>query len=365
MVGITDRLNQEALQRWSQAGQQPVAKESDQPDWWDQSPEEFLSDPANGHIDFHNDEHALKAVLPESPALPWYRDQTHDQHQSRSAALLRILGSAAIGGLAGRGGQEQMIAQSGGHRAGGIGVGFQYGLAAGQNLQNLALQRQAIKDRSDWQRAQINRAQAQTAGMPQAQADLSKYRQARTGYLQAQAEKLKRAPTDKLIHSYNADDGKVHFLYQKSNGSTYEKISSQGFATAPEKPAASPRPIVGHGHDGIYIIDPTTFKAHKVVSYPQNATRRASPAYFRNVENWKDKEWRKVQNDSLLTDDEKMDRLQGIQDHYESVIATGGGEPSHYDVRTGASAGTAPRSTPGNGSNEIHYKIQNGQLVPE
>jgi hypothetical protein len=339
---ITDQLNG---RMWGQGAQQPAAQESDQPEWWSQSPEEFLSDPQNEALDFHNDEHALNAVLPEAPAPPWYHDTSHPQHQSRSAALLRILGSAAIGGLAGRGGQEQTIAQSHGMRSGGIGTGFQYGLAAGQQLQNLVLQRQAMKDKSDYQRAQIARMQTQTAGMPQAQADLSKYRAARTGYLGAQAQKLqaaaealKRGPKDQILRNFNGDDGKVHFLFQKPDGSTYEKVSNSGFYTAPEKLAAIPRPIVGHGHDGIYLIDPSTFKAHKVVSYPQNATRHASPAYFRKVENWKDSEWRKVQNNSLLGDDEKANALQAIQDHYESVIQTGGGDVTHYDVRSGANA---------------------------
>jgi hypothetical protein len=347
---------------------QPSAQDPDQPEWWDQSPQQFLSDPANEHIDFHNDEHALNAVLPESPALPWYQDQSHKHHESKAAALLRVLGSAAIGGLAGRGGQEQTIAQSHGMRSGGIGTGFQYGLAAGQQLQNLVLQRQAMKDKSDYQRAQIARMQTQTAGMPQAQADLSKYRAARTGYLDAQTKKLadalKRGPKDKVIHSYNADDGKVHFLYQKPDGSTYEKASDQGFYTAPEKQTI-PRPIVGHGHDGIYLIDPSTFKAHKVVSYSQNATRKAPESYFRRAQNWKDSEWRKIQNNSLLSDDEKMQALQSVEDHFGAVVRTGGGEYDPFDVRTGTSAGSAPPSTPGNGSNEIHYKIQNGQLVPE
>jgi hypothetical protein len=363
---ITDQLNG---RMWGQGAQQPAAQEPDQPEWWSQSPEEFLSDPQNEALDFHNDPEALDAVLPKAPELPWYQDQSHPQHQSRSASLLRILGSAAIGGLAGRGGQEQMIAQSHGMRSGGIGTGFQYGLAAGQQLQNLVLQRQAMKDKSDYQRAQIARMQTQTAALPQKEADLSKYRRARTGYLDAQtskiAESLKRAPKDKVIHSYNADDGKVHFLYQKPDGSTYEKASDQGFYTAPEKPAAIARPIVGHGHDGIYLIDPSTFKAHKVVSYPQNAQRHAPESYFRAAQNWKDKEWRKIQNDSLLSDDEKMNRLQQVEDHFGSVVQTGGGGYTPYDVRSGTSAGSAPPSTPGNGSNEVHYKIQNGQLVPE
>src|SRR4051812_26531780 len=109
ILGITDRLNNDALQRWSQGAQQPAADDGmpdEPPEWWNQSPGEFLSDPKNAALDFHNDPEALDAVLPKAPAPPWYHDTSHPQHQSRSAALLRILGSAAIGGLAGRGGQE-------------------------------------------------------------------------------------------------------------------------------------------------------------------------------------------------------------------------------------------------------------------
>jgi hypothetical protein len=341
-----------AQQIWQNRAQAAIPQEDSAPEWWNQSPSDFLNDPNTAEpFDFHNDHEALQAVLPERPGLPFYHDASHAQHDTRVGSLLRVLAYAGMGGLAGRGGNEQMVAQSGGHRSGGVGVGFQYGLQAGQNLQNLALQRQAMKDKSDYQRAQIARMQTQTAGMPQQQADQSKYRQGRVAYLDAQtqklkaeSDKLKRTPQDKLVHSYQADDGKVHFVYQKSTGDQYEKASEQKFYQKPEKPAAIPRPIVGHGHDGIYVIDPSTFKAHKVVSYAQNATRHASPAYFRSVENWKDKEWRKVQNDSFLSDDDKMSRLQEIQDHYESVIATGGGEPAHYDVKTGASPTFNPAS---------------------
>jgi hypothetical protein len=47
------------------------------------------------------------------------------------------------------------------------------------------------------------------------------------------------------------------------------------------------------------------------------------------------------------------------------LVRSNGGSVTHVDVRGGKRAGSAPPSTPGNGSNEIHYKIQNGQLVPE
>jgi hypothetical protein len=60
-----------------------------------------------------------------------------------------------------------------------------------------------------------------------------------------------------------------------------------------------------------------------------------------------------------------MNRLQQVEDHFGSVVQTGGGGYTPYDVRSGTSAGSTPPSTPDNGNKEIHYKIQNGQLVPE
>ena len=55
--------------------------------------------------------------------------------------------------------------------------------------------------------------------------------------------------------------------------------------------------------------------------------------------------------------------LQDIQDHYESVIATGG-EASRPITTCAVALLLEPlTSVPGNG--EIHYKIVNGQLVPE
>ncbi|MGE5057244.1 MAG: hypothetical protein ACM3WP_24055 [Acidobacteriota bacterium] len=326
-------------QPWRQPAEAPA-----EIDWTQQSPEDYAAANPDHVLDFHNDPEALDAVLPQRPAPPWYHDSSHPQPQTRAASLMRVLAYAAMGGLAGRGGSEQMVAQSDGHRSGGVGVGFQYGLAAGQNLQNLALRRQQMREMSDYRQAQTNRINAQTAAIPQQQADLSKYRQARTGYVNAQSEKLKadaerlkRAPNDKLIHSYNADDGKVHFLFQKPGGQTYEKVSEQSFYEKPEK-QTPPRPLLGHGHDGIYLIDPTTFRAHKVVSYPPNAIRRGTPAQFQKLDDWKNREWKKVQNDSLLSDDDKMQQLQSIQNHFERGIITLGGDVEHFDVRTGSSA---------------------------
>lgn len=343
----TQRAIQQLVDKWSQPA--PAQEAPAETDWTQQTPEDYAAGNPDHVLDFHNDGEALDAVLPQRPAPAWYHDSSHPQHQTRAGSLMRVLKFAAMGGLAGRAGNEQMIAQSGGHRSGGVGTGFQYGLAAGQNLQNLALRRQQMREMSDYRQAQTNRINAQTAGMPQQQSDLSKYRNARTGYigaqtekLKAEAEKLKRAPNDKLIHSYNADDGKVHFLFQKPGGKTYEQASEQSFYEKPDKPAAPPRPIVGHGPDGIYVIDPSTFRAHKVVAFPPEKHRRATADYFRKVDDWKSREWKKVQNDSMLSDDDKMQQLQEIQDHYERSIATGGGDVNHYDVRTGGFANFNP-----------------------
>src|SRR4051812_26547457 len=81
-------------------------------------PEELVADPSddaglqaqfgdylarNPPIDFHNDHHALKAILPESPTLPTAQDATHPHSQSKIGKLWQIAGpvlkDAAIGGM--------------------------------------------------------------------------------------------------------------------------------------------------------------------------------------------------------------------------------------------------------------------------
>jgi len=316
--------------QWAQDAQDAPAQEPD-PAWMSQSPQEYFNE--NPPLDFHQDPEAAGAILPESPPLPYYHDRSHPEHQTRAAALLRVLAMGAMGGLAGAGAKN-------------AGEGFRYGVQAAQNLQNLQARRQAAKDQSDWRRTQIERAQAQTAGIPQQQQDLSAYRSGRTAYLQAQTDKLKRAPNDKLLRSYNGDDKKVHFVFQSPAGDTYEKASDTSFYTKPEAQQKSPRPIVGHGHDGaLYLIDPDTGHARKVLD-GFSKPRVASPTYFERVDRWKNSEWTKINNNSLLSEDERLQRLQDAQDHYERAILTGGGSVEHYDVRIGATPGGG-RAAPG------------------
>lgn len=56
---------------------------------------------------------------------------------TKGGKLLTMLASGIEGALAGRAAEEQMIAQSGGRRSGGFGIGFEGGLQQGQALQQL------------------------------------------------------------------------------------------------------------------------------------------------------------------------------------------------------------------------------------
>jgi hypothetical protein len=162
---ITDQLNSRA---WNQGTQQqpPFSSEiSGEPVQAGMTPEEFAAAPA---LDPHNDDEAWQALIPESPELPWWQDSSHENHTSNLGKLMRVMAAAGIGALAGRGGQEALIAQSHGMRSGGIGTGFSYGAQAVQNLQNLALQRQEMADKSAYQQAQTGMLQARTSisGVP-------------------------------------------------------------------------------------------------------------------------------------------------------------------------------------------------------
>lgn len=304
-----------------------------------QSPEEYLA--ANPPISFHDDPQALQAIMPQAPALPNAQDATHPASKSKLGKLWAIAGpvlkDAAIGGLAGSAG-------------GNIGQGFQYAQQAAQNLQRMQMERQAAKDLSDWHQAQTARLQQQTAGMPQQQSAMNAYRTSRANYNDAQAaffrartDRLKVAPNDKLVHTYNGNDGKVHLVYQKPNGDAYERASDASFFV---HPAAQPKPLLAHGHDhAVYLIDPQTGHSRKVIEGSTDAPpRKGTPAQFTQIEKYKQGEWDKVANDVLLSDAEKTNRLQNIQDHYERLITTLGGEPAHYVVPPQGS--TQPISNP-------------------
>ena len=298
-----------------------------------QNIDQYLED--NPPFDFHEDPEALGAILPESPALPAHRDRTHPMHDTKLGKLRRAAQYAIVGGLAGSAG-------------GNVGQGFAYGQNAIANLQALQMQRDQAKQMAAYHDAQIQRMNAQTAGLPQQQADMSAYRTARTEYLKAQSAKLKRAPNDKFVHSYQGADGRMRLIFQKPGGGTYEQASDQPFYSKPDKPPAAPRPLLGHGPDGgVYLIDPTTGHSRLVIrgKDPNAPKKRASAEYFRKVDNWKSNEWRKATNDSMLSDDERMQRLQDIQDHYERAIVTGGGDVNHYDVRTGGFSQPGTNST--------------------
>jgi hypothetical protein len=280
-----------------------------------------LSD--NPPFDFHNDHEALGALMPSSPPLSPYQDASHPQKSgSKLGKLWQVMQSAAAGAAAGSAG-------------GNFGQGFNLAQQASQNLQQLQVQRQAAKDLSDWRQAQIERSRQEAQGIPAKQAAMNAYRNARTRYVDQQTEKLKQAPSDKFIHSYNATDGKVHLVYQKASGDTYEKSSDAAFFVKPE---AQPRPLLAHGHDhGVWLIDPNTGHARQVIKGRTDVpVRRGTPGQFATVEQWKNREWNRVQNDVMLSDADKMQRLQNVQDQFERVITTLGGEPAHYDVRSGS-----------------------------
>lgn len=293
---------------------------------------QHLDENPNAAFDFHNDPEAHDAILPQSPDLPWWKDKSHQGHGSKMISLLKILGATLQGAAAGAGAQN-------------FGEGFRYAQQSAANLQRLQMQRDEARQMGAYRNAQIQRMNAQTAAYPQQQADLSSYRNARTKYLgaqtkerEAQIEKLKRGPNDKLLHSYQGQEGKVHMVFQRPDGATYEQSSQENFYTKPEQPQKPPRPLLGHGPDGgVYLIDPTTGHSRMVIrgKDPNAPRKRASADYFRKTDDWKSREWRKVVNDSLLSDEEKNQRLQDIQDHYERAIVTGGGDVNHYDVKSG------------------------------
>jgi hypothetical protein len=297
----------------------------------------------NPPLDFHNDPQALKAIMPETPALPSAQDASHPTSKSKLGKMWQIAGpmlrDATLGGIAGAAG-------------GNMGQGLMYGQQAVQNLQRLQMERQAAKDLSDWHQAQTQKVRAQTLGMPQQQTAMNAYRGARTNYLDAQGaflkartDKLKQAPSDKLINTYHAADGKVHLVFERPSGDAYEKVSDASFFV---HPAAKPRPLVAHGHDGIYLIDPETSHAHKVIDSP-TAPRKGTPGQFASVEKWKNSEFNKIQNNVLLSDAEKTSRLQTAQDMFERVVKTLGGEPSHYVV---PQQGSAPQLGSGQPSSQ-------------
>jgi hypothetical protein len=82
---------------------------------------------------------------------------------SKGGKLIQILGMAAQGALAGRAAQEQTIAASGGHRAGGVGTGFDAGYQLpflralqGQKVQQGSLENQEEQLKLDQQKTPVD-----------------------------------------------------------------------------------------------------------------------------------------------------------------------------------------------------------------
>jgi hypothetical protein len=103
---------------------------------------------------------------------------------TRLGKLFQILGLAAKGGLAGRAASERAVAESGGHRGGGFGTGFEAGLteapreaAMNQQVERGALQNEAEKQQIaslPWMRAMQMRKEQAQIGADEA---LAKWRQ--------------------------------------------------------------------------------------------------------------------------------------------------------------------------------------------
>jgi hypothetical protein len=370
--GITDQLNS---RMWG--AQQPAAQE--EPDWREMNAEQFFAHPETPQpFDLShdsNDQEAWDAVLPERPDTPWFNDASNPLHQSRISKLLQGLSMAAQGGLAGRAASERAVAESGGHRSGGAGMGFVAGQQAIENLRTLAAKRQQEADLSAWKQAQIGNLNAKTAAYPGQQSALNAWRLARTDHMkaaadrvQAQADALRRAPADKLLHSYTGSDNRIHFLYMKGDGSKYEEA---GQTPVYEKP------IITRNSRGIFVTDPLTHQTVQSHSFPPAPEKPLSAAQqqkradnLNRVEEWKIRNWNKITSDASLTPQERDRQLEDVQSHYENVILSNHGTVDHYDVATGRyasgkRAGSAAPPTPSNGSGEIHYRIENGQLVPE
>ena len=111
ILKLTDEINS---RRWNQPAPPVSSDISGEPEWWSQSPQEFLSDPQNEAIDFHNDPEALDAVPPEVAGITLVSGLSHPQLGSRAGNLMaHYRRSAAIGGTGRKGRKEQTIANLG------------------------------------------------------------------------------------------------------------------------------------------------------------------------------------------------------------------------------------------------------------
>jgi hypothetical protein len=148
---------------------------------------------------------------------------------TKMGKFVGFLGQVAQGAMAGQASAEQAVAQSGGHRGGGFGAGFTAGVnepyrqaAMQQQIQRGQLENEVQKQQAialPW--LMKNRQQQAQLDLQKTQADID-YSKQHAEYLRKVAE-IKESPNDKQIHAYVDADGKQRLIFQKADGSTYER----------------------------------------------------------------------------------------------------------------------------------------------
>jgi hypothetical protein len=137
--------------------------------------------------------------------------------ETKGGKLIHLLLAGLQGGIAGRRASEQTVAASGGRRSGGFGTGAMAAIeepirqeSIKVNLEDQKLQNQQRKIMLPW-----------LAGNQSRQARLV---ESQISENDAQAAKYKQSPTDTKLESYVNDQGQQVIVFQKADGSTYEKV---------------------------------------------------------------------------------------------------------------------------------------------
>jgi hypothetical protein len=142
--------------------------------------------------------------------------------ETKLGKLIHLLTAGIQGGIAGRAASERAVAESGGRRSAGFATGAMAAIEEPQRQRRIKQQMEATDIANQQNQAETEQRRVLLPWLLKNQQLQGKHLESQIAENNAQAEKAKREPTDKLIDTYDNDQGQRVVAFQKQDGSTYE-----------------------------------------------------------------------------------------------------------------------------------------------
>jgi hypothetical protein len=185
---------------------------------------------------------------------------------TKAGKLLQVLSLAAKGAMAGQAASNEAVIQSGGHRSGGIGLGFMAGLEEPEReaMNNLGVQRAALGNQLE---------QAQISALPVLRAAQLAHTAAETNSLNQHAEYLKSLAQikdkDKLAQMH-ADAVNTAIEEGRDPQQDPKVLAIQDAITAVQRQPATKNPVLRVMGSRTYQLDPQTNQWSDVGPAPEH-----------------------------------------------------------------------------------------------